>query len=201
MVIMKKYKLIFIILLCIAFSSSITCGELYYYSQKKLQALEKEMNDTIEDFYFPGTPLYGYIKDSNFKLFWGKWKVTKVMGEHVFDERAFEWYTSFDTDNEAEKLIGTVYEFTDSNISIDTEIIAEKIMYKYYVIPKKNFSSKDMFLMEYSAPEDFGLNGNFFLLVEAISKEQKYFCTEFYVKDNDTLILISDNIYYEMKRA
>lgn len=197
----KNFKLIFLIVLCITFFTSIMCGSLYYSSQRELQALEEEINSIITNSYFPNSPLYSYTKDSNFKLFWGKWKVTKVIGECVFDNQACEWNISFEINRDPEISIGTIYEFTDSNININGEKITEKIMYDYYVIPEGDFSSKDMFLMEYPEPEDLGLSGEFFLLIKAVSKESQSYCISFFVKDSDTLILISNDVCYEMTRS
>lgn len=125
--------------------------------------------------------LYGYTKDTNYKMFFGEWEVTKAIN-----------ITSTENDN---NIIGDMFYYDYDVIKRNSEIITETPIYMYYIIPEEDSNP----FYEQPSPKELGINGPYSVRIKV---NNDYFDgAEFYVKDDQTLILITLNgAFYEMKR-
>ena len=167
----------------------------YYTSNKQfndtintLQTVVNEQDDQIKELQENAGKDKRKILDTNYKLFFGEWIVTKIVGE---DERCGKG-------ENAESMLGTVFYYDYDVIKQNGEIISNNPMYKYFVLPKSNRE----FLYPMPTAFELGIEGEFHLYVETYTEDVFIEGTSFYVKDDNTLVLFSERekAFYEMKR-
>lgn len=140
--------------------------------------------------------------DTNYKLFFGEWKVGKIIGEN--QEQG--------ADENADALIGMTYFYSDGGIregkmsSIgDGDYVVARQEYHYYLVPKDS----DNLFPNMPSPDELGIEGEYVIFVSVIFSDNSVYSSDamstfkggnFYVKDNDTLILYANNVFYEMNR-
>lgn len=179
-------------LLCILLIGSVVgtvvFGCLYFTTSDQIKEKQKQLFD-MKDIIKNHDGVF-YL-DSNYKLFWGTWKVTKIIGEN----------SKYGADANAQDLIGVEYQLEEQIISVSNLKHSDFPVYQYYVVDNDATSVKENIpiLTEMPSPKDLGMSGDFVIFVNVLSNWQKEFELNFYVKDSETLILFANNAFYEMK--
>jgi hypothetical protein len=125
-----------------------------------------------------------------YKMYYGKWKVNKIVGE---DPR---WGVSESSKN----LIGHTIEYSRDSIKIDNVTKLTNPEYNTITAPvNPNFSVVE----NLPSLGNLGIQGKYFDLVD-VSNSYKvkgdYFGGDFIIKDDTTLIMYQNYLYFELKR-
>lgn len=186
---MKKYlKIILSCISCFLLVVSTIFGYLYAVNLSKIKEKQAQLSDINEIINNNDGSFYC---DSNYKIFWGRWKITKIIGENI----------KYGADKDANNLIGVEYQLEEQIISVSNAIYSDFPVYQYYVVDNDTISVKENIpiLIDMPTPKDLGLNGDFVIFVSVLSRWQQDFELNFYIKDSETLILYANNAFYEMK--
>ena len=133
--------------------------------------------------------------DVLYKLFYGKWEITSVIeGGPNYDESKTDEYT------------GRVVKYTADSIKVDGEEVLTAPAYAYGILPRE---SSWKFARAYE-PRDtwfFDVNGGYFVYVwvetwirDDYEGENEKVFKNFYIVDDNTLILDAFDGYYVMER-
>jgi hypothetical protein len=129
--------------------------------------------------------------DTQYKIFFGQWEVTKV----VYARPGMNL-------EKAEAYIGMKISFTRDAIKIEGQNEILKPQYSIAIIPI--FNLKDSYVNKMPTLGDIGINGEYFVYVYISTDNliEKFHVpgNEFYIKDDDTLIALFEDMYYEIKR-
>ena len=129
--------------------------------------------------------------DTQYKIFFGQWEVTKV----VYARPGMNL-------EKAEAYIGMKINFTRDAIKIEGQNEILKPQYSIAIIPISNL--KDSYVNKMPTLGDIGINGEYFVYVYISTDNliEKFHVpgNEFYIKDDDTLIALFEDMYYEIKR-
>jgi hypothetical protein len=163
--------------------------------KSRIQALERELFLLERKYY----------KNRFYQMFYGEWEATgnivadpiPVRGVLYDDNEHQEWLEFL-----SEEIKGNSIQFTQDSIVINDEKTINNIKYNYTIFP----ATDDYWLHFTLTLEDIGITelaGNYYILVEADSKEDRHFHgSRFFIKDRNTLIITPDNIeYFEYTRV
>jgi hypothetical protein len=138
------------------------------------------------------------VIDSTYKLFYGTWEVTNVIGT---SKLSLDINNEEDTLEKAKQTIGRIITYEKNSIKNDNIEVYKNPHYKYAIIPVKNPEFE--YIMYFSNVRELGLNGNYFVFVEVDIQDygDTTFGSNFYIKDDDTLIAFYYDVEYELKRV
>lgn len=184
----RSLKIILSCISCILLAASIIFGYSYVVNLNRINEKKAQLSDINEIINNNDGNFYC---DSNYKLFWGRWKVTKIIGEN----------SKYGADKDADALIGVEYQLEEQIISISNAMYSDFPVYQYYVVANDAKSVKEdiPILADMPTPENLDLSGDFVIFVSVLSRWQQDFELNFYIKDSETLILYANNAFYEMK--
>lgn len=130
-------------------------------------------------------------KDTEYKMFYGEWEVSKIIGEHKTLPVDIE---------EAKTNIGKRITYQQDKIIYEGQEERKDPLYNYSIIPVKNPIRS--YILKMPTLEEIGIKGEYFVFVWIRSPmELKGFLgNEFYIKDDNTLIVSYYDVYYELKR-
>ncbi|MHB8131615.1 MAG: hypothetical protein ACYDEX_21750 [Mobilitalea sp.] len=133
-------------------------------------------------------------RDGGYKMFYGEWEVTKIVGVDIR-------YPNYPIDMErAESLIGRRVSYTYQSFKLeDVEMLKDPI-YTIEILPVEKNKS---YIGGMPTLEEIGITGNYFAFISIHNVNDllgDMDGTEFYVKDDNTLILFERDVYYELKR-
>lgn len=177
---------IFFAVMCVNFYSLYNRNSILFNNISDLQNTIYDRENEIKQLKEDEEILKKMYSDTNYKLFFGEWVVTKILAENY----------RFGAKENAEDLIGTIFYYDFNQIKRNDEITSDMPIYHYYVIPKNN----KRFLQYMPLPSELGIEGEFSLFVETKTKNVFIEGISFYVKDDETLILYQNGVFYEMKR-
>lgn len=188
-----KYLIAIFVLLCICFIAACINNYLLFSKNStlknnlsELQTRVNDKEDEIKQLKENEEILKRTYSDTNYKLFFGEWVVTRILAENY----------RFGAEENAKELIGTIFYYDFNLIKQNNKITSDMPIYQYHVIPKNN----KRFLPYMPLPSQLGIEGEFSLFVETKTKNISTKGTSFYVKDDKTLILFENGAFYEMKR-
>lgn len=129
-------------------------------------------------------------RDYFYKMFYGKWEITEIIS---VDPR-------FGVSEASKRLIGQTIEYSFDNIKINEKVELENPIFYTALVP----TEPDFTLIE-NLPSVgmLGIEGDYFAYVHIgnwFDGDKPFIGTNFFVKDDSTLILIEYNTYFEMKR-
>lgn len=127
--------------------------------------------------------------DKSYKIYYGEWIVKDICGEH---ERLGK-------QENAEELIGSKIYFDVDEIRINDLIAVTNPEYRISILP----STIDYYIPNMPSHKELGVKGNFFTFVSVYTGETSnplLISADFYVKDDKTLILVSNDAYYTLER-
>lgn len=127
-----------------------------------------------------------------YKLFYGEWKVEEVLFEHP----------RIGPDEGYLDIIGKTVYYDKTLYKEDGNMISDEPFYDIAIIPRTNKPFESDFWGEF----DMGLGDKYFVFVSInfdwVFDEREFpFASEFYIKDDNTLILSSHNCLYRMSRV
>lgn len=99
----------------------------------------------------------------------------------------------------AERNIGKKVTYLPDTISIDNNVIIKNPRYDIAVVPV--IDTDRSYIEKMPTLKDLGIKGEYFVYVVVPSDRLDHlFGEDFYVKDNETLIVSYEDVYYELKR-
>lgn len=128
--------------------------------------------------------------DNSYKIYYGEWIVKEICGEH---ERLGK-------QENAEELIGSKIYFDVDEIRINDVIAITNPEYRISILP----STIDYYIPNMPSHKDLGVKGEFFMFVSVYTGETSnplLISADFYIKDDKTLILVSNDAYYTLERV
>jgi hypothetical protein len=191
----KKYRVTVLILICVSILNVAAliiniAGLNIFGGEPRLQALiEKSETEVTEDTEDPRLMFY----DREYKLFFGEWKVEKIIGQH---------YEPSCTMEAAEEIIGKRISYSVDSIKNDGIEVVKMPVYNYHILP---VSPDKSYVEKMPTLQEIGISGNYFVYVYAdysiIDQGFDAIGNEFYIKDDTTLIMLEWDYYYELKRV
>lgn len=130
-------------------------------------------------------------KDTEYKLFYGEWKVNKILGKHLT--------LSVETEI-AEKILGKRITYSIDSVKNDD---IEKVInpnYNYAIVP---ITQNKTYVEKMPSLQQLGIDGEYFVYVyvyNTTGQGDDILGTEFYIKDDSTLVMLYNDVYYELKR-
>ena len=128
-------------------------------------------------------------RDFEYKMFYGEWKVTKIVGQPP--GRLYKYYKEI-----AENFLNQTVSYTFDSIKING---IEKVKNPEYFIRLIPVTPNNAFINGWPSLDEIGITGNYFAFVR-VNNADGDSPTTFYIKDDSTLILFENNAYYELKR-
>lgn len=172
-------------------------------SLSKLQAENKNLKTQIEElnsklFQFEqksgnstNEQEYPKLEDTEYKMFYGEWEVAEVLGRHQKEPLEMEI---------AEELIGNSIAFYREEILIDGIQVVKDPGYHFTIIP---VIPDKKYIRYMPSLKEIGITGNYFIYVyiyNVFDQTGDLFGAEFYIKDDQTLVMFYQEVYYELKR-
>ncbi|TCK93198.1 hypothetical protein EDC19_1387 [Natranaerovirga hydrolytica] len=127
--------------------------------------------------------------DKSYKIYYGEWQIKEMCGEH---ER-------LGAHEDADELIGTKIYFNYDKVMINDELAITNPKYRISILP----SSIDYYTPYMPSHKEFGIVGNYFTYVSVYTGGESnplLISAGFYVKDDETLLLESNDAYYRVER-
>ena len=157
-----------------------------------LEYLQNRIGKQDGDSSFSADEMAVRTNDILYKLFYGEWEIVSVIEGRNFDQ--------LQTDN----YIGKIVKYANDSIIVDGEVVLAAPAYAYGIIPMDYYAE---FSQGYGPNEPiFDLDNEYFVYVWVetwvrgdYSEEERSF-KQFYVVDDNTLVLDAIDGYYIMKR-
>ena len=133
-------------------------------------------------------------KDTSYKLFYGTWRVSKLISQHL----------RLNGDEGYEQFLGRIVEYGSDYYISDGEKV-DNPNYQFSIIPISNESS--FFFPEQASVTGLLPDAQFFVFVQIVgmsyldSNSEEYIGMEFLIKDNNTMYIFNKNCLYELTRV
>ncbi|MDP4176812.1 MAG: hypothetical protein Q8900_00540 [Bacillota bacterium] len=126
------------------------------------------------------------FRDPLYKLFYGEWKINRVL---AVDEKK-------GSSKESKNIIGKTIEYSYDNIKFNKNIKIDKPIYHFILAP----TEPDKTIIEnLPSIKELGMQGKYFIGIE-VADNADIIGSQFYVKDDSTLIMFYQGTYYELTR-
>jgi hypothetical protein len=131
---------------------------------------------------------------SRYKLFYGEWEITKVLGYDYHYMESFE---------EADDRIGSKVSYEKDRVIADSVSI-DKFIYNYTINP--NIGDQCYFYHTLTN-EELGLTGSYYVFVHVetyipnVGKSKDFIGDEFFIVDDNSLIFVKNNVFYLAERV
>ena len=126
-------------------------------------------------------------RDKEYKMFYGEWKVTRIVGK----PNRLSLYNE-----EAENFINQTISYTFDSVKINGVEDVKNPQYFIRLIP---VTPDNAYIYGWPSLDEIGITGSYFAYVGTYNPGE-FLAHEFYVKDDATLIMFRNNVYYELKR-
>lgn len=137
----------------------------------------------------------GYMQsDYEYKIFWGKWEITEFMG-----------YGKYCDGEKQDEYIGNTVYYDEEIIRINDDVVLREPIYQFGIIPADKYSIYTRIYPQQGGDILWGNNKEYFVhvqLKQTFTENKTFFeyGNRFYIVDENTLILDTDDGWYKMER-
>ncbi len=189
---MKKKKYIITLILIMFISLVCSCADNININNNKV--LEKESIDSINDEIVQKESEVKPKFKNTYKMFYGKWEIKNILG---YDNKLGETLPEFNLN------IGKTIFYGNDKIEYD-DLTLENFLYSYTILPNEK---DNCYFYNTLTNEQLGISGEYYVFVhvETLTEElgansPDFIGDEFFIIDDNTLVLVKNGVFYLAKR-